>query len=154
MYYQVNPRYTCGSPAMVPEDIALKVAKEEREGYQDALTGIYGDEAKHRAESLGLDGIALRYVCKYNKLHYYDLITNRKTMKMDVLASDLQKGDKILRGLDGIIGVVLKSSHNQDHWRHGITDVSLIVKTDTSEIMMACKPRKLVYIEREGSQVW
>jgi len=55
----VRPRYSCGSGAMVHDAVALKVAREEREDYAHALSGIYGEEQKKRAELLGLRGIAV-----------------------------------------------------------------------------------------------
>ena len=56
-HYNVNPRYTSGSPAMVGLGTATHVAAQEREDYKAALTGIYGDVQKERAEKLGLKGI-------------------------------------------------------------------------------------------------
>lgn len=53
-HFNVRPRYTAGSPAMVSEDIARRVAEEEREDYQRALDGTYGPEAQERARRDGL----------------------------------------------------------------------------------------------------
>ena len=58
VYFNVVPRYTHGSPAMVPEDIAHDVAIEESAAYERALSGEDGAEDKARAERLGLHGIA------------------------------------------------------------------------------------------------
>lgn len=55
---RVRPRYTPGSPGMVSEQIALQVAREEKEGYQASLDGLYGDAQKQRAQALGLRRIA------------------------------------------------------------------------------------------------
>lgn len=55
--YHVAPRYTAGSPAMVPRATALRVAIEENEGYIRTMQGIYGEEERARAESQGLRGI-------------------------------------------------------------------------------------------------
>ena len=55
--YNVRPRYTPGSPASVNEAIALRVAAEERENYEVALSGMWGDAERARAEALGLAGI-------------------------------------------------------------------------------------------------
>jgi hypothetical protein len=57
LHWNVAPRYTAGSPAMVPEHIARQVAKEEKEAYERLLTGIYGEADKATAEKLGLKGI-------------------------------------------------------------------------------------------------
>ena len=56
-YFNVVPRYTPGSPAMVPESIANYVAIEESAAYERALSGADGAEDKARAERLGLRGI-------------------------------------------------------------------------------------------------
>ena len=60
VYFNVVPRYTPGSPAIVPEDIAHYVAVEEFAAYERALSGGYGAEDKARAERLGLRGISER----------------------------------------------------------------------------------------------
>lgn len=56
-YFNVNPRYTSGSPAMVDGPTAARVAVQEREAYERELAGTYGEELKKRAETLGLKGI-------------------------------------------------------------------------------------------------
>lgn len=58
VYFNVVPRYTPGSPAMVPEDIAKYVAVEESAAYERALSGVDGAENKARAERLGVRGIS------------------------------------------------------------------------------------------------
>ena len=58
VYFNVVPRYTPGSPAIVPEDIANYVAVEESAAYERALSGVHGAEDKARAERLGLRGIS------------------------------------------------------------------------------------------------
>lgn len=57
-FYHVAPRYSAGSPALVHETIALRVAEEEKRGHEHALSGAWGDAQKLRAERLGLRGIA------------------------------------------------------------------------------------------------
>jgi hypothetical protein len=56
--YNVAPRYTCGSPAMVDERTAVQVAAEEKHFYEMALTGAFGEEDQTKAKTLGLLGIA------------------------------------------------------------------------------------------------
>lgn len=53
-YFDVRPRYTCGSPGVVSEAQALHVAAQERHEIQVYLSGVYGVEAATRAEKLGL----------------------------------------------------------------------------------------------------
>lgn len=57
-YCTVAPRYTCGSPAMVPGEIAERVAAQEKDAYAYILEGAEGEERRQRAEHLGLRGIA------------------------------------------------------------------------------------------------
>lgn len=56
-HYQVNPRYTPGSPAQVDIPTAERVAKQEREHYEIALSGVFGQDEEHKARTLGLKGI-------------------------------------------------------------------------------------------------
>jgi len=80
-YYNLRPRYTPGSPAMVYDNqTAARVAKSEKSFYEDALTGIMGTELKERAEREGLKGIVERVLRerrenRVNGFVVYDLIT-------------------------------------------------------------------------------
>jgi hypothetical protein len=74
-YFNVAPRYTCGSPAMVSAAIALRVADEEKEGYAVTLEGVYGPEAKALAERAGLRRIAEAVIEKADCWLVHDLIT-------------------------------------------------------------------------------
>lgn len=80
-YYNLNPRYTPGSPAMVYDNAtAARVAKQEKAFYEDALTGIMGADMKERAEREGLKGIVERVLRerrerRMNGFVVYDLIT-------------------------------------------------------------------------------
>ena len=57
-HFNVRPRYTCGSPAMVPENIARLVAEQEERQYRDILEGMTGEDSAAEAAALGLHGIA------------------------------------------------------------------------------------------------
>lgn len=62
LVYNVAPRYTPGSPAIVTEDMALRIAKEEENMYNEARSGLYGGEMREKALKLGASGIVeLRY---------------------------------------------------------------------------------------------
>jgi hypothetical protein len=80
-YYNIRPRYTPGSPAMVYDNpTASRVAKSEKAFYEEALTGIMGAELKERAEREGLKGIVERVLRerrenRVNGFVVYDLIT-------------------------------------------------------------------------------
>jgi len=54
-FINLEPRYTCGSPAAVyDEELARRVAKEEREAYEYALTGAVGPTDCEKARIRGL----------------------------------------------------------------------------------------------------
>lgn len=50
VYYHVAPRYTPGSPAMVPEAIARDVARAERSVYEDAVNDKFYPSHKKALE--------------------------------------------------------------------------------------------------------
>jgi len=56
-HYNVAPRYTAGSPALVREEIALRVAQDEEGGHQHANVGRYGQEKQVTSKEIGLSGI-------------------------------------------------------------------------------------------------
>lgn len=58
--YNVAPRYTPGSPALVDYQTAQGVAEDERRAYERALSGRYGDAERVNAQALGLSGIVER----------------------------------------------------------------------------------------------
>jgi hypothetical protein len=63
-YYNVAPRYTCGSPAIVRHELALRVAEEEREAYERVLSGSYGQEQQESAERSGLGSVDGRSIAE------------------------------------------------------------------------------------------
>lgn len=79
IYYNVAPRYTPGSPAMVGQDIAERVMKEEQVGYRHALDGIYGTEHQRVAQERGLAGIVYTTTERRNAYIKNDLITGEVT---------------------------------------------------------------------------
>lgn len=56
-HFNVAPRFTPGSPALVNEETALRVALQERDSFPRCVEGIYGPTDKDKAERLGLRGI-------------------------------------------------------------------------------------------------
>ena len=56
-FFDVQPRYSCGSPAMVGPNDAGRCAEDELRFYGHATEGVYGEEAAARAKQLGLSGI-------------------------------------------------------------------------------------------------
>lgn len=80
-YYNVRPRYTAGSPAMVREEIATQVAREERHGYAMTLEGWYGDDAKQEAEKTGLRRISESVIERADCWLVTDLITGERYVR-------------------------------------------------------------------------
>lgn len=79
--YNVAPRYTPGSPALVDRATAERVAKEEDESYKLAITGHAGEEAKLRAMEEGRFGIVEERWEERNRMHYRDLLTENRGVR-------------------------------------------------------------------------
>ena len=75
VHFECRPRYCPGSPALVPDDICAHEAVDEVDAYHRDLTGIHGEEAKKRAEKLGLKGICFARWQKGKHTFRHDLIT-------------------------------------------------------------------------------
>jgi hypothetical protein len=73
--WSVYPRYSCGSPAQVDEATARKVAVQERQGYEAAADGTYGEEQRAVALALGLRGIVLAWTERRGLFDYQDAMT-------------------------------------------------------------------------------
>lgn len=76
-YYNVAPRYTAGSPALVDYDTAAQVAKEEKAAYERCLEGVYGTDMQDKARRLGLDFIVEGRTTHAHHYMAHDLITHR-----------------------------------------------------------------------------
>ena len=85
--YNVRPRYTPGSPAVVDEATAQRVAREERDAYEHALTGAWGEAERQRAELLGVSSIvySLHEDGSGRRFRWVqaDLITDTITRRLD-----------------------------------------------------------------------
>jgi hypothetical protein len=77
-FFSVHPRYTCGSGAQVREEIAVRVAREELQAYEHALTGVYGASDQALAQHQGLPGIVEYLVEGKKSWTVYDLCTGEK----------------------------------------------------------------------------
>ena len=73
-HFSVAPRYTCGSPAMVSMETAVRVAVEEREAYEQCLDGVMGEELQRTARARGLANIAYARWEKGSKVWRLDLL--------------------------------------------------------------------------------
>lgn len=76
--YEVTPRYTAGSPAVVSRAIAEEVARTEREFYHHAKEGYWGCEWRRKAERLGLAGIVKSYLQRGHIYIVNDLLTGTR----------------------------------------------------------------------------
>jgi hypothetical protein len=66
---------------MVPERIARRVAAQELDAYEHALTGVYGVEERERAEREGLMGISELLVETRKGWQVTDLCTGEKYVR-------------------------------------------------------------------------
>lgn len=77
-YYEVSPRYTSGSPALVDEKTAKHIAVEEGRAYALLIENpSHVPEDFARARKLGLSGIVFSYHDSRFQRHYHDLITGK-----------------------------------------------------------------------------
>lgn len=78
-HYNVRPRFSAGSPAMVSEEIALRVADDERENHARAAEGRYGNELQEQADDEhALYGIVYLLEEHPKFWRVYDLITEEE----------------------------------------------------------------------------
>lgn len=89
--FRLEPRYTCGSPAWLPDsehnhELAIEVANSEHRSYGHYMEGAYGEEKRAYAVEKGLDGIVVEGISaqaaglirrKHNVRHYRDILTGR-----------------------------------------------------------------------------
>lgn len=83
IYFHVYPRYSCGSPAMVDEATARRVAEQEIAIARDAMHGNQGPFAQQLAERWGLRGIVeSTQECPRRKgWTVHDLITDERYLR-------------------------------------------------------------------------
>lgn len=77
-HFNVEPRYTPGSPALVDEITAHRVAKQEKHFYEHALEGVWGETEQKKAQERGLDFIAFEMVERPKGWEIHDLITGKE----------------------------------------------------------------------------
>ena len=75
VHFEARPRYTCGSGALVDEDVCCQCAADEVRFRDMDLEGVHGEDRKVRAEKLGLSWICYARWEKGKKVFRYDLIT-------------------------------------------------------------------------------
>lgn len=75
--FDVRPRYTPGSPAMVDRATAERVARDERAAYHDAISWSL-DPQHAKAREQGLGGIVRECWEHHGVLNYRDLLTGHR----------------------------------------------------------------------------
>lgn len=78
-WFNVRPRYTPGSPAMVNSEVAMRVAMEERSSYESAIKGSYGEDKQTKALAVGMRGIVERWTEYATRWRIVDMITGDET---------------------------------------------------------------------------
>ena len=81
VHFYVRPRYTPGSPGMVSQELAERIAREEKDSYETNLTGIYGQAGIDRANKLGLFGISESKKEMKKGWEVHDLITGETYLR-------------------------------------------------------------------------
>lgn len=76
--FNVRPRYSCGSPAQVSEQIARQVAKDELVDYERYLSGVYGEGKQGEAKTKGLSGIVEVIIETRKGWDVLDLLTGER----------------------------------------------------------------------------
>lgn len=123
----VRPRYSCGSGAMVDDFTALRVAEEERADHQHALSGLYGEAQKRRAELLGLRGIAMAMAEHGSGKNFrwliFDLVTGECYRRPDDLGIE-RLGFTPFRALSERVRAEVNKTGREDdydrtYWRDG-----------------------------------
>lgn len=73
--FNVHPRYSPGSPALVREEIARDVMRAEESLYEAAIAGLEGSQAQRTAAERGLSGIVEEHWEFKGRWHFQDLMT-------------------------------------------------------------------------------
>lgn len=77
-WFSVIPTFTAGSPAQVDRETALRVAKQEAEGFERAKSGIYGEATAAAATLRETHGIAYAWVQIGRGANVVDLISGEE----------------------------------------------------------------------------
>jgi hypothetical protein len=109
-FCHVQPRYTAGSPALVPDSIALLVALDEVKHYKIHLEGVFGQKLLDKAMSEGLSWIVYARWEKGKKVYRLDLITGEQIIEPPRLEWDDKERIKILRNKHEFIGLTVDDS--------------------------------------------
>lgn len=104
VWYNVAPRYTPGSPALVDEATAMRVADEEKKDYETIVAGqsyVPGEEEK--AKRLGLKGIVEARQESKGGWNVTDVLTGERFWRGEVKSGKLACKDRILHVDSGYV---------------------------------------------------
>lgn len=103
--FSVHPKFSAGSGAGVSEEIALRVASQEKEEYERCLEGLYGEELKLKASAPNaLKGIVEKLEEKRGGWNVTDLITGERFWRGYVKPRSIQTGDRVIQtAFDGML---------------------------------------------------
>jgi hypothetical protein len=110
-YFSVRPRYTPGSPGQVDEQMAQRVASQEKETYEVCLEGVYGEGDLHKAKEMGLKGIVESMTEYKGGWKIVDMITGEKCWRGNVKPSKIQRGDRLIEQRATVENTLGKHSH-------------------------------------------
>lgn len=113
-FYNVEPRYSAGSPALVSLGEAAKLAVEEVQFHELHLSGVFGHTHRTRAEQLGLSGIVYARWEAKGKVWRLDLITGERFMEPKRLSWDEQDRVLMLRNRKQYVGLDRDSQFELD----------------------------------------
>ena len=95
--FSVHPKFSAGSGAGVSEEIALRVASQEKEEYERCLEGLYGEDKQLDAQQPNaLRGIAEQLEEARGGWNVTDLITGEKYWRGPMKAGKVQVGDRLV----------------------------------------------------------
>lgn len=111
-YFSVRPRYTPGSPGSVDEQMAQRVASQEKETYEVCLEGVYGESDLHKAKEMGLKGIVESMTEHKGGWNVVDMITGEKSWRGNVKPNKIQRGDRLIEKRVNVTTTLGKHMHN------------------------------------------
>ncbi len=119
-HYSVRPRYTCGSPAQVSEEIARKVAHDESLVHEFIVKGGQGKEEQEKALKQGLSGISEHLIEIKHGWLVNDLITGERYERLRGVLPRI--GDEVIEDAKGVrlfVEEVSKIHVGLAYQRHG-----------------------------------
>jgi hypothetical protein len=79
--FDVRPKFTGGSPAMVDQNTAMRVLGQELSAFRYTKEGIYGEDKAAEALRRGAGNIVIKWSEKGGKIFVQDLLTGETTAR-------------------------------------------------------------------------